>query len=219
MDVLFWVAASFGAGVWVGVQHRKSQRKPFRKSTSENCTLRSKAPPTTCTPAPSPPPPVKYRHSRWEEKEDLFWGMVKEGVILENKKYMTTSTEKQYLEKLEKWFGQYCRIFCQVSPGRFLKLPDQDAFSAEERARFFTQFNAMSVDYVLVSRKNNKIVCVIELDDKSHELDERITRDKRLEHMFEMAGVPLLRVNVAEMNIEPPVWDRRKAVEERMAVS
>ncbi|MDS1915932.1 MULTISPECIES: DUF2726 domain-containing protein [Enterobacter] len=154
-----------------------------------------------------------------EEKEDLFWGMVVEGVILENKKYMTTLTERQYLEKLEAWFGQYCRIFCQMSPGRFLKLPEQEAFSAEERARFFTQFNAMSVDYVLVSRKNNKIVCVIELDDKSHELDERIARDIRLEHMFEMAGVPLLRVNVDEMNTQSPVWERRKAVEERMAVS
>lgn len=218
MDVLFWVAASFGAGVWVGVQHKKSQRKPVRKSTSENRHFRNEAQPTARTPLP-PPPPVKFRHSRWEEKEELFWGMVEKGVILENKKYMTTSTERQYLEKLEEWFGQYCRIFCQVSPGRFLKLPDQDAFSAEERARFFTQFNAMSVDYVLVSRKNNKIVCVIELDDKSHELDERIARDKRLEHMFEMAGVPLLRVSVNEMSTEPPVWHRRKAVEERMAVS
>ncbi len=54
---------------------------------------------------------------------------------------------------------------------------------------------------------------------KSHELDERIARDKRLEHLFEMAGVPLLRVNVDEMNAQPPVWERRKAVEERMAVS
>ncbi len=32
-------------------------------------------------------------------------------------------------------------------------------------------------------------------------------------------GVPLLRVNVDEMNAQPPVWERRKAVEERMAVS
>lgn len=32
-------------------------------------------------------------------------------------------------------------------------------------------------------------------------------------------GVPLLRVNVDEMNIQPPVWDRHKAVEERMVVS
>lgn len=141
------------------------------------------------------------------------------GVVLENRKYLTTPTERDYLKKLEEWFGQYCRIFCQVSPGRFLILPDQDEFSAEERARFFTLFNAMSVDYVLVSKKNNKIVCVIELDDKSHELEDRIARDKRLEHMFEMAGVPLLRVKVEDMNTEPPVWDRRKAVEERMAVS
>jgi hypothetical protein len=40
-----------------------------------------------------------------------------------------------------------------ASPGRFLKLPDHEKFSADERARFFTLFNAMSVDYVLVSKK------------------------------------------------------------------
>jgi hypothetical protein len=37
--------------------------------------------------------------------------------------------------------------------------------------------------------------------------------------MFEMAGVPLLRVSVDGMNTEPPVWERRKVAEERMAVS
>lgn len=37
--------------------------------------------------------------------------------------------------------------------------------------------------------------------------------------LFEMAGVPLLRVSVDDMNTEPPVWERRKAVEARMAVS
>ncbi len=80
--------------------------------------------------------------------------MVEEGVILENKKIHDNPRPKDNIwKKLEAWFGQYCRIFLPVSPGRFLKLPEQEAFSAEERARFFTQFNAMSVDYVLVSRK------------------------------------------------------------------
>jgi|GEM_PF-5304317 len=32
-------------------------------------------------------------------------------------------------------------------------------------------------------------------------------------------GVPLLGVNVDEMNTQPPVRDRHKAVEERMVVS
>jgi len=216
MEILLWVAASFGAGVWVGVQHRKSQKKSFRKPTYENRNSRSETAPANRS---SVPPPGKYRHSRWEEKEDLFWGMVDMGVVVQNKKYLTTQTEREYLNKLEEWFGRNCRIFCQVSPGRFLKLPEQEAFSAEERARFFTQFNAMSVDYVLVSRITNQIVSVIELDDKSHELEDRIARDKRLEHMFEMAGVPLLRVSVDDMNTKPPVWERRKTVEERMAVS
>ena len=217
MDILFWIAASFGVGVWVGIGLQGKKRRAFKKPTVDTGNRGMR-------PAPAPasrqaPPPGKYRHSRWEDKNDLFWGMVDMGVVLENKKFLMTPTERGYLEKLEGWFGKYCRISCQVSPGRFLKLPEQDAFSAEERARFFTLFNAMSVDYVLVSRKNNKIVCVIELDDKSHEKGDRIARDKRLEHMFELAGVPLLRVRVNDMNDEPPVWERRNAVEASLAVS
>lgn len=218
MDIIFWSVVSFGAGIWVGTRYRKKQKRSFRKTTFDNHHSSSVNTPVV-RPSVSSPPPGQYRHSRWEEKEDLFWGMVGMGVVLENRQYLTTPTERDYLKKLEAWFGQYCRISCQVSPGRFLKLPDQQAFSAEERARFFTLFNAMSVDYVLVSKKNNKIVCVIELDDKSHEREDRIARDNRLEHMFEMAGVPLLRVSVDDMNTQPPVWERRKAVEERMTVS
>lgn len=212
MDVLFWVVVSFGAGIWVGAQQTSRKRGPVRKASNDK-VKQARIPAVAQTPAP---PSGRYRHSRWEDKNDLFWGMMDMGIIVENRQYLTTPTERDYLKKLEEWFGHYCAISCQVSPGRFLKFPEQDNFSDEERARFFTQFNAMSVDYVLVSRKNNKIICSIELDDKSHEQEDRIARDKRLEQLFDMAGVPLLRVSVNNMNTIPPVWERRKAVEARM---
>lgn len=214
MNILLWVAVSFGVGIWTGARQRKNQKRPPRKSAFDTCSYNLDATPFRQEPLSAP---ARFKHSRWEDKDALFWGMADMGVVLENKIFLTTPTERDYLVKLEEWFGQYCRISCQVSPGRFLKLPEQDAFSAEERARFFTLFNAMSVDYVLVSRKNNKIVCAIELDDKSHERDERIARDKRLEHLFELAGVPLLRVSVDDMNTEPPVWERRDAVQAKLA--
>lgn len=216
MDILFWFIVSFGIGVWVGNQPRKRQRRDFRKTDFEHHKPRSYAEQVNYSRVPFP---RKYKNSRWEDKDELFWGMIDMGVVLRNEKYLTTETEWNYLNKLEAWFGQHCRIFCQVSPGRFLKFPEQETFSTEERARFFTQFNAMSVDYVLVSRNTNQIVCVIELDDSSHGREDRIARDKRLEQMFEMAGVPLLRVGVDDMDMKPPVWAHRKMVEEKMAVS
>ncbi len=49
----------------------------------------------------------------------------------------------------------------------------------------------MAMDYVLVSKKNNKIVCVIELDDPSHERADRIIRDRWLDTIMTLARVEI----------------------------
>lgn len=72
-----------------------------------------------------------------------------------------------------------------------INFPEQPEFSEEERKRFFAIYNGMAMDYVLVSKKNNKIVCVIELDDPSHERADRIVRDRWLNTIMTIARVPL----------------------------
>lgn len=62
--------------------------------------------------------------------------MVDEGVWLEGKEWLITRSEKIYFDNLEKWFGQYCHIHCQVSLGRLVNFPEQPGFSEEERKRF-----------------------------------------------------------------------------------
>ena len=41
-----------------------------------------------------------------------------------------------------------------------------------------------------------EVVCAIELDDVSHLRPDRIERDKFVNHAFESAGLPLLRIPV-----------------------
>ncbi|AKC54239.1 DUF2726 domain-containing protein [Salmonella enterica subsp. enterica serovar Agona] len=138
--------------------------------------------------------------------------MVDEGVWLEGKEWLITRSEKIYFDNLEKWFGQYCHIHCQVSLGRLVNFPEQPGFSEEERKRFFMIYNNMAMDYVLVSKKNNKIVCVIELDDPSHERADRITRDRWLNIIMSIAQIPFVRASVTKIDEEPPVWQTRDAV-------
>ncbi|EAO2685746.1 DUF2726 domain-containing protein [Salmonella enterica] len=138
--------------------------------------------------------------------------MVDEGVWLEGKEWLITRSEKIYFDNLEKWFGQYCHIHCQVSLGRLVNFPEQPGFSEEERKRFFMIYNNMAMDYVLVSKKNNKIVCVIELDDPSHERADRITRDRWLNIIMSIAQIPFVRASVTKIDEEPPVWRTRDAV-------
>ncbi|XEQ06783.1 hypothetical protein LPA67_14725 [Salmonella enterica subsp. enterica] len=65
--------------------------------------------------------------------------------------------KKIYFDNLEKWFGQYCHIHCQVSLGRLVNFPEQPGFSEEERKRFFMIYNNMAMDYVLVSKRTIKL--------------------------------------------------------------
>ena len=148
-------------------------------------------------------PQKTYRDSRWQERDELFQGMVAEGILLEGKEWLITRCEKIYFDNLEK---------CQVSLGRLINFPEQPEFSEEERKRFFAIYNGMAMDYVLVSKKNNKIVCVIELDDPSHERADRIIRDRWLNTIMTIARVPFVRASVTKLDEIPPVWDTRDKI-------
>ena len=52
------------------------------------------------------------------------------------------------------------------------------------------------VDFVLCNPLTLEVVCAIELDDVSHQRPERKERDKFVNHAFESAGLPLLRIPV-----------------------
>ncbi|EBP0014135.1 DUF2726 domain-containing protein [Salmonella enterica] len=141
--------------------------------------------------------------------------MIENGVTITRKDYLTTKTEKKYYNNLVKWFDKHCSINCQVSLGRLLILPDQEGFTVEERKRFFSIYNHMSLDFVLISKLNNKIICVIELDDKTHEEDDRKQRDAELDCLLEKAGIPYLHIPVEKIEERPPVWEVRKETQEK----
>ncbi|WP_072115068.1 DUF2726 domain-containing protein, partial [Shigella sonnei] len=113
----------------------------------------------------------------------------------------------------------YCHIHCQVSLGRLINFPEQPEFSEEERKRFFAIYNGMAMDYVLVSKKNNKIVCVIELDDPSHERADRIIRDRWLDTIMTLARVPFVRASVTKLEEIPPVWETRDKIRPLVAAT
>lgn len=50
-----------------------------------------------------------------------------------------------------------------------------------------------SVDYVLCDKNYIKPILAIELDDSSHERKDRVIRDKKIEGILKMVGLPLLR--------------------------
>ncbi|HAF2545876.1 TPA: DUF2726 domain-containing protein [Salmonella enterica] len=138
--------------------------------------------------------------------------MMHEGVFLRKKRdgYLLTEIENIYRDNLEAWFGKYCYINSQVSLGQLIDFPEQAHFSYEERKRFFAIFNGMAMDYVLVSIKTNKIVCVIELNDLSHDIPERTERDRKLSALMKASEIPFMSINIDQINSEPDIWTERK---------
>lgn len=57
-----------------------------------------------------------------------------------------------------------------------------------------SHINRKSVDFVLCDKNYISPKLVIELDDKSHQQSDRVSRDQELERILSEAGIPLLRL-------------------------
>lgn len=106
------------------------------------------------------------------------------------KKYFLTKAEKEFYNALGMAVGHEYRIFAQVSLGSILdeKIQGQDWRAAR------AHINRKSVDFLLCDKEYLSPQLAIELDDRSHEREDRKERDEEVERILKEAGIPLLRV-------------------------
>ena len=64
----------------------------------------------------------------------------------------------------------------------------------KDRPSAQNKINGKHIDFVLIDPKSCQVACCIELDDKSHERKERVSRDVFLNNAFDAAKLPLLRI-------------------------
>jgi len=64
------------------------------------------------------------------------------------------------------------------------------------RTKIGHQVQARHVDFVLVRKSTLRIVCVLELDDKSHSKKAQLKRDAFLDDALLAAGIPLIRLPI-----------------------
>ena len=103
------------------------------------------------------------------------------------KEYLLTPNElkfykllKQITDKLE------LNIFCQVPMYELVNCKD---------FKDFNRIKSKSIDFV-ITEKNCKIKCCIELDDYSHNRNKRIKRDEFVNKVFEKIETKLIRIKV-----------------------
>jgi len=103
-----------------------------------------------------------------------------------------SANEKCFLRALDVALGRDYRAFAQV---RLAELADPaPGLSDRLRRRALGGVMAKSVDFVICDGLSLDPVVVIEVDDLSHRLPERLSRDAFVNAVFAEIGVPLLRV-------------------------
>lgn len=102
---------------------------------------------------------------------------------------LMSPTEGEFFVKLEKAVNERYYVFPQVHLSALL----DHKVKGQEWKYAFSHINGKSVDYVLCDKETLRPSYAIELDDYTHDHEDRKTRDIEVERMFKVAGLPLVR--------------------------
>ena len=103
------------------------------------------------------------------------------------KDYLLTPTELKFYKLLKS-------IIDNLDYSLFVQIPLYELVNYKEY-KDFNKIKSKSIDFV-VTEKNCKVKLCIELDDKSHNYNSRIQRDKFVNKLFSDIGIKLIRIPV-----------------------
>lgn len=105
------------------------------------------------------------------------------------KESLMSKTETDFFVRLDRAVNERYYVFPQVHLSALL----DHKIKGQEWKYAFRHINGKSVDYVLCDRATLIPVYAIELDDFTHERNDRIERDGEIERIFQEAQLPLVR--------------------------
>ena len=130
---------------------------------------------------------VKYFSDDFPE---IFDSLKKKSLYKYRRKdFLISRPEHEFFDILVEILGGQYHVFVQVHLPTILdhKITGQNWKGA------FRHIDEKSVDFVICDKAYIKPLLAIELDDKSHEREDRIERDINVEEIFKEANMPLLR--------------------------
>ena len=104
--------------------------------------------------------------------------------------YYLTPGELAFFAALEPAVSHLSRVFVQVPLAALIEV------RASDRKAQTAQYNRIDrkrVDFVLVDAKTLVVQAVVELDDRSHFLDDRRSRDELVDEAVAKAGIKIIR--------------------------
>lgn len=112
------------------------------------------------------------------------------------KQFFLTKPEHDCFDALEKAVGNEYHIFPQVKLDKFL----DEHTKGQKWTAALRHINQKSVDFLLCDKIYLNPKLAIELDDSTHELPDRITRDHEVERILSDARFPLLRLTHSDIS-------------------
>lgn len=107
---------------------------------------------------------------------------------------LVTQAELRFLRTLQAAVGGSWAVFAMVRMADLLKVPGDVPGAQSFRNKIFGKH----IDFVLCDNDSMELRLAIELDDSSHSRSDRQERDVFVNEALRSAGLPLLRVPVAE---------------------
>ena len=101
-----------------------------------------------------------------------------------------TNAEQECFQALVSEMGPDYYFFPQIHLDAIVQPTD----TRKDRFYAFRHINQKSVDFVACDKKQFCPLFAIELDDKTHNRQRRIERDREVERILHNAGIPLIRI-------------------------
>ncbi len=108
------------------------------------------------------------------------------------KRVLFSPAERSFLGVLEQAVGPEYRVFAKVRVADVIE-PER-GLDGSTWQRAFNRTQAKHFDFVLCAHSDLSVVCVVELDDQSHQAPKRQERDVFLARLCEAVSLPLLQI-------------------------
>lgn len=116
-----------------------------------------------------------------------------------------TPAERSFLGVLEQAVGNEFRIMGKVRLGDIVKV--KAGLDNKARQSAFNKIQSKHVDFVACDPNDLSIQFAVELDDKSHEREDRQDRDAFVDKVMEAAGIPIIHFQAKRSYVVQEVRD------------
>lgn len=109
------------------------------------------------------------------------------------KKLLLTKNEWRFYKDIKPIANKYnLHILAKI---RMADLVEVDGnIDKKDKQKYFNRIKSKHIDFALCKQDNLQILCLVELDDSSHNNKNRVKRDELIEKIYEKAGYKLIRV-------------------------